>query len=237
VSAGETAEGEGAAGENEEEHVEPNRHRFGLTTSQVAASALAASCAALVASFLGVAGTISGAAIGSIVATTGSAFYGHAFHHGGKKIVKRLGPTTFLVSDAKPKAATMAQAGPPIKADETARTAPTGRAEAKRKSRYRKPIALAVAMLAVFGTAITVGMLAGGPIRQSGAGGNLAPSQTATRQQPATAPAGSSGPSATSTSPSGSASASSSGSSGTSSSSASPTPSPPSAGQTATALP
>ena len=72
------------AGNSAEEHPETRRNPIGLTPSQVAASALAASCSAIVASVLGVAGTISGAAIGSIVATTGSAFYGHAFRHSGK---------------------------------------------------------------------------------------------------------------------------------------------------------
>ena len=73
---------------------EPNdsgrKHTINLTPSQVAASALAASCSALVASYLGVAGTVIGAAVGSIVATTGAAIYGHLLRSSGKKIKTTL---------------------------------------------------------------------------------------------------------------------------------------------------
>jgi hypothetical protein len=194
------------AGNTEEERTEAQKRRIGLTTSQVAASALAASCAAIVASYLGVAGTISGAAIGSIVATTGSAFYGHAFHTGGKKIVKRLGPNTFLLPDPKPKAAIIARADAGIAPRPTAQPAPTWHSEGKRgpgyRSGYRKAAALAAALLVVFGAAITVGLLAGGPIRQSGTGINVIPPQSATRLPTTTPPAGSSTPPMATTSPS-----------------------------------
>jgi uncharacterized membrane protein YjjB (DUF3815 family) len=66
------------------------RRKINLTPSQVAASALAASCAALVASTLGVAGTLIGAAVGSVVTTTGAALYSHLFHTGGKKIADTI---------------------------------------------------------------------------------------------------------------------------------------------------
>jgi hypothetical protein len=218
-----------------EEHPEAHRTPIGLTTSQVAASALAASCAAIVASFLGVAGTISGAAIGSIVATTGSAFYGHAFHHGGKKIVKRLGPGTLPVSDAKPKAATGAQVYPAITPATAARASPTGSSEPMRKSGYGKPVALAAAMLVVFSAAIAVGMVAGGPIRRSGTGVHIVtPSYTVTRQPTTTRPTGTSGTPTATTDPSASASTSSSGSSSMAPSSGSGTPGPPVASQVAT---
>lgn len=70
---------------------EPERKpRLNLTTSQVAASALAACCSSVVASYLGVAGTVIGAAVGSIVATTGAAVYGHLFRRGGDKIKQTL---------------------------------------------------------------------------------------------------------------------------------------------------
>ncbi|HEU5429160.1 MAG TPA: hypothetical protein VFU74_19930 [Actinocrinis sp.] len=189
------------AGNREEERTEAHRHRIGLTTSQVAASALAASCAAIVASYLGVAGTISGAAIGSIVATTGSAFYGHAFHTGGKKIVKRLGPNTFLLSGPKGKAAITVQASTTIAPEPTTTRAPAGPPGPK-QSRYRKAGALAAALLVVFGAAITVGLLAGGAIRQSGTGITEIPPQFATRSSTATRPAGSNTPPTPTTSPS-----------------------------------
>ncbi len=159
----------------EPERTPTQRHRIGLTASQVAASALAASCAAIVASYLGVAGTISGAAIGSIVATTGSAFYGHAFHTGGKKIVDRLGPNGFPISELRLKAliTARAEAGRAKGPASAARTVRAGLAEFKQGFGYRKAAALAAALLVVFGAALTVGLLAGGPVRQAGAGDQL----------------------------------------------------------------
>ncbi|MCW2759880.1 MAG: hypothetical protein JWR85_81 [Marmoricola sp.] len=54
---------------------EDNRERIGLSTAQVAGSALAAVSAAFLASFAGTTGTVIGAAIGSVVATVGAATY------------------------------------------------------------------------------------------------------------------------------------------------------------------
>lgn len=51
--------------------------------------------------------------------------------------------------------------------------APAEPSQAPPRTAYRKSIALAVTMLAVFGAAITVGLLAGGPIRQAGTGYNF----------------------------------------------------------------
>jgi hypothetical protein len=70
------------------------KHSINLTPSQVAASALAASCSAIVASYLGVAGTVIGAAVGSVVATTGAAIYGHLLRSSGTKIKTTLGTAT-----------------------------------------------------------------------------------------------------------------------------------------------
>jgi len=230
------------ADNGDEERTEAPRHRFGLTASQVAASALAASCAAIVASYLGIAGTIGGAAIGSIVATTGSAFYGHAFHTGGKKIVKRLGPSTYLVSEAEPGAAAAVQAdpvvttvrtGPVIAPGPTSPAAPTGSPEPGRWSGYRKPAALAAALLAVFGAAITAGLIVGGPIRQPVTGFNFVVPQTATRLPAATRPAGSGPTPAATADSSASASASPSASFDPTPSSDSGTASPPAASQSA----
>lgn len=53
-------------------------HGFELNVKQVAASALAAASAAVATSTLGVAGTVIGAAVMSVVATVGSAVYGHS---------------------------------------------------------------------------------------------------------------------------------------------------------------
>jgi hypothetical protein len=75
---------------NEQRDEREKRPRLNLTTSQVAASALAACCASVVASYLGVAGTVIGAAVGSIVATTGAAVYGHLFRRGSARLRSSL---------------------------------------------------------------------------------------------------------------------------------------------------
>jgi hypothetical protein len=75
---------------NEHQDEQHKKPRLNLTTSQVAASALAACCASIVASYLGVAGTVIGAAVGSVVATTGAAIWGHVFRTGGKKLKQTL---------------------------------------------------------------------------------------------------------------------------------------------------
>jgi len=64
---------------------------FGLGLAQILASTLAAVSAALAASFLGVAGTIIGAALGSLVATIGSAIYAHSLRTAGSRL-QRLRP-------------------------------------------------------------------------------------------------------------------------------------------------
>ena len=193
----------GDEGEHRSAHA--RGRRISLSPSQVAGSSLAASCSALVASFLGIAGTIGGAAIGSVVATTGTAVYGHALRHGGKRIAKRLGPDTPAGPEATSQTATWTQTElaltPESETESIARSAPTGPAHPLRTTRYRTPIALAVAMLAVFGAAITVGLLAGGPIRQAGTGYNFTRPQPVTGQHSATASAGPTGSPAVTTSP------------------------------------
>jgi hypothetical protein len=57
-----------------------------ISAAQVAGSALAAVSAAVVASFLGIGGTLSGAALGSIVASIGGAWYSHSFQRAGSKL-------------------------------------------------------------------------------------------------------------------------------------------------------
>jgi hypothetical protein len=216
--------GDGGDGD-EQRNARTHGRRISLSPSQVVGSSLAASCSAIVASFLGVAGTIGGAAIGSVVATTGTAVYGPALRHGGKRIVKRLGPNTIAVSEANPQTPTWTQTElaltPAPEAGAIAEAASDGPSQPPRKTRYRKPIAISVAMLAVFVAAIIVGLLAGGPVRQAGTGYNFTRPQPVTGQHSATASSGSTGSSATATSTS-------------ASSSATPTGTAPSTGSTAT---
>ena len=180
------------------------KSRLNLTTSQVAASALAACCASIVASYLGVAGTVIGAAVGSIIATTGAAIWGHLFRTGGDKIKQTLLVNGELVevetesAEVQPvpagrfygaDAATTAKLWTPK--DATAETRVVGEDETMLISasdkkpprvagflKYRKPMGIAAAVVAVFSISIVVGMLAGAPVRS--AGSSTAPSTTTT---------------------------------------------------------
>jgi hypothetical protein len=62
------------------------RRRPEISPAQVAGSALAAVSAAFLASFLGVGGTVLGAALGSVVATIGGAVYSHSFRQAGERL-------------------------------------------------------------------------------------------------------------------------------------------------------
>ncbi|WP_157849846.1 MULTISPECIES: hypothetical protein [Streptomyces] len=69
-----------------EEGGKEERKRIDLSVAQVAASALAAVAGALLASELGVYGTIMGAAVVSIGATTGGAVFQHVFRRTGEQL-------------------------------------------------------------------------------------------------------------------------------------------------------
>lgn len=75
----------------------PGPDRMGVSGSQVAASVLASTSAAVVASFFGVAGTVIGAAVVSVVATVGTAAYGLGIRRTKARLVQvqalRLGRT------------------------------------------------------------------------------------------------------------------------------------------------
>ena len=269
----------------DEQEILAKKPRLNLTTSQVAASALAACCASVVASYLGVAGTVIGAAVGSVVATTGAAIWGHVFRTGGHKIKQTLLVNGEFIevevdeetaegahaeeSDATAKVpagrfygADAAELWTPKEAtaetrvirDDTKlilppgvdaeRTRPITPAEAAEQPsrlarilRYRKPMGIAAAIVAVFSVAIVVGIFAGAPVRS--AGSSTAPSTTTTttvtETTHGTASDGSS-PSANSTASKGSgataSSSASSSSSATSSASASHSASPSAAGST-----
>jgi hypothetical protein len=257
----------------EQQDKQAKKPRLNLTTSQVAASALAACCASIVASYLGVAGTVIGAAVGSVVATTGAAIYGHLFRTGGDKIkqtllvngqeveveVDRDDPvneatipagrfygtqasaatrTVDLWHPKTPTGETRVITGEP---EEPAKTKAGSSAISSRIARikkYRKPMGIAAAIIAVFCVSIVVGVIAGAPVRS--AGSNSSPATvTTTTTVTDTAPTqgqagnGSSASSSSSASPSSggtsSATAPSSGSATSSSSvgsTASPTASP-----------
>jgi hypothetical protein len=68
------------------QEMSPRDRRPDVSYAQVAGSALAAVSAAIVASFLGVGGTVLGAALGSVIATMGGAVYAHSFRRAGAKL-------------------------------------------------------------------------------------------------------------------------------------------------------
>ncbi|HSK58814.1 MAG TPA: hypothetical protein VK935_07150, partial [Actinomycetospora sp.] len=63
---------------------------IGLTFPQIIASALAAATAAIMGSFVGVLGTIGGAAVASIVSTVGSALYQRSLEATRDRVKERL---------------------------------------------------------------------------------------------------------------------------------------------------
>lgn len=71
-----------------ESEAKPKNKRLELSVAQVAGSALAACVAALLAGKLGVYGTIIGAGVVSVVATTGGTIFQHLFKRTGEKITE-----------------------------------------------------------------------------------------------------------------------------------------------------
>jgi uncharacterized membrane protein YgcG len=71
---------------------DPDKKRIDLSLPQVAGSGAAALVAAYLASFLGVYGTILGAAVVSVLATTGGAIFQHLFHRTGEQLRDATAP-------------------------------------------------------------------------------------------------------------------------------------------------
>lgn len=80
------------APESRERPPEEKKSGLGLSTPQVAGSALASVSAAIAASWLGVAGTIIGAALGSLFGTVGSALYAQTLRN-SRVAVQKIVPT------------------------------------------------------------------------------------------------------------------------------------------------
>ncbi|MDD7938662.1 hypothetical protein PHK61_09565 [Actinomycetospora lutea] len=88
---------------NPEEKSESASSGIGLTFPQIIASALAAATAAILGSFMGVLGTIGGAAVASIVSTVGSALYQKSLEVTRDRVKQRLvvaGPNNTRVATA-----------------------------------------------------------------------------------------------------------------------------------------
>ncbi|HEY8676955.1 MAG TPA: hypothetical protein VIO13_13475 [Candidatus Dormibacteraeota bacterium] len=64
----------------------PHRPRIQLSATQLIASALAAVTATIAASYLGVSGTVIGAALASVLTVAGNAVYGHSIHRTSERV-------------------------------------------------------------------------------------------------------------------------------------------------------
>ena len=206
----------------EQQDKKAKKPRLNLTTSQVAASALAACSASIVASYLGVAGTVIGAAVGSVVATTGAAIWGHVFRTGGHKLKQTLpllvngeqvemeveqadadaaspaavpagrfygGAEASTVTEAlevglwHPKTPTAETQVISDESDEPAKTktlASSITARIVHIKKYRKPMSIAAAIVAVFCISIVVGIFAGAPVRSAGSSSSTTVTKTTT---------------------------------------------------------
>ena len=131
----------------------PHRPRIQLSATQLIASALAAVTATIAASYLGVSGTVIGAALASVLTVTGNAVYGHSIHR-----------TSERVRTAVPISGRWL---PPAERDGLAPTAvlPTPLA---RRPRSPLPRRLAIASVAMFAAVLalvtTVELVAGRPL-------------------------------------------------------------------------
>jgi hypothetical protein len=74
--------------------LENSRPRIQLSPTQIVASALAATTATVAASYLGVAGTVIGAAVASVLTVVGNAVYSHSIQRTGERVrtAARLAP-------------------------------------------------------------------------------------------------------------------------------------------------
>lgn len=73
------------------------RPRINLSLTQLLASALAAITATVAASFLGVAGTVIGAAVASVLTVVGNAVYGHSLQRTGERVATAVPVTRRLL--------------------------------------------------------------------------------------------------------------------------------------------
>ncbi|MCA2216416.1 hypothetical protein [Jidongwangia harbinensis] len=179
----------------------PDRLWSGKQVTKVAAGTLAAVSAAVIGSFLGVAGTVIGAAVASIVGSVGTEIYQRSLDRGAKKL-QTLAPT-FI----KAPAAVGTPAVPAASEDDSpSHTVPE---EERTEAETRTPlpwrrVALAAGVLFVLtlGTLSVVELLAGRSVASmvgNDAGGRTTVSRLVgddrdERQRPAPAPATSSAP-------------------------------------------
>ena len=173
-------------------------NRFGLSVVQIVASTAAAVTAALIGSRLGVAGTLTGAALASVVSGVGAAVYGHSLLVTRRKMAKALRlvrpGTTPSAPAAAPAAAAVAdrrpshQSAPRPDDDPTVIIPRVGRPAAPAPRRSRRPSTMVLAGVAAAAVVFAGSMAAvtlvervkGGPLSGGNSGltilgGNTSP--------------------------------------------------------------
>jgi hypothetical protein len=118
----------------------------GIDIPKTIAGALAAVCAAVVGSFLGVAGTLVGAAVASIVGSVGTEIYHRSLNRGAKKL-QTLTPAFIKVPAA---------VGTPEVAAATAEESPSHTVVPKRQIRWRRVAMVAGALFVLAMGSLTV---------------------------------------------------------------------------------
>jgi hypothetical protein len=169
------------------EHAPDNKVWSGIDIPKTIAAALAAVCAAVVGSFLGVAGTLVGAAVASIIGTVGTEIYARSLKKGREKLVT-VAPT-FIRSPAA--------VGTPEVAAATEEDSPSHTVPPKRQIRWGRVAMIAGAVFVLAMGTLTVAELITGKSIASSVGngtkatttfGGLLNSGRSTRSTPAPAP-------------------------------------------------
>jgi hypothetical protein len=93
------------------------RGRLGLSATQLIASALAAITATIAASYLGVSGTVVGAAVASVLTAIGNAVYGHSLRSTGNRVREVVPAAARFGPRAVPTAPVLPAAGPRVRPD------------------------------------------------------------------------------------------------------------------------
>ena len=181
-----------------------SENRFGLSVIQIVASTAAAVTAALIGSRLGVAGTLTGAALASVVSGVGAAVYGHSLLVTRRHMTKALGlvrpadttPATPAATAAAPGRRPSHPGTPGPDDDPTVVIPRAGQPAALAPSRSRRPstvvLAAAAAAAVIFAgsmaTVTLVERVKGGPLSGGNSGltilgGNTSPDTGTTTEE------------------------------------------------------
>lgn len=145
---------------------EQKERRLDLSVPQVAGSALAAVAAAVLASRLGVYGTILGAGLVGVVATCGGSLFQHLFRRTGEQIrdvTQQARPNGPRLSAGSPEPEPPASGGPPGCGEFGEATTRGTRVRGRKRSALAAAVVFVVAMLGITGYELASGQdLAGG---------------------------------------------------------------------------